>query len=205
VRHEVLDEVVRANPQTIRLARPGGPDLPSSTNLFASRRARSLVAALWLGAGACSASEAAKGPEVAIPSSSGSTAEPVMAPERASEPEASLEPVRWEIAEPDARARARREKLPMLVYLRADWAVASAQMEREVWTDERVIRASRAFVALKIDLTRAEGDAELYAERYSAPAVPAVLVFDADGRRVGIIAGRTGAGEILEAMERATE
>jgi thiol:disulfide interchange protein len=138
-----------------------------------------------------------------IPAVSGSTAEPVIALDRASEPE--VEPVRWEIAEPDARARARREELPMLVYLRADWAVASAQMEREVWTDERVIRASRAFVALKIDLTRAEGDAELYAERYSAPAVPAVLFFDADGRRVGIIAGRTEVGEILEAMERAAE
>jgi thiol:disulfide interchange protein len=131
----------------------------------------------------------------------------MIAPPRArdGEPYVAREPVRWELSEPEARARARREKLPMLVYLRADWAVASAQMEREVWTDARVIRASRAFVALKIDVTRAEGDAELYAERYGAPAVPAVLLFDANGRRVGLVSGRTQVSELLEALQRASE
>lgn len=127
--------------------------------------------------------------------------------ERVREPASDVasEHVRWELSEPDARARARRERLPMLVYFRADWAVASVQMDREVWTDARVIRASNAFVALKIDVTRAEGDAELYAERYGAPVVPSIVFLDADGRRVGVVSGSTGAGEVLEAMARAAE
>jgi thiol:disulfide interchange protein len=109
----------------------------------------------------------------------------------------------WETSEPDARARARREGLPMLIYLRADWAVASIQMDRDVWSDARVIREGQRFVPLTIDLTSAEGDAEIYAERYGVPAVPAVLVLDAHGRRVALLSGPTGASEVLEAMRQA--
>jgi thiol:disulfide interchange protein len=91
----------------------------------------------------------------------------------------------------------------MLIYLRADWAVASLEMDREVWSDARVLREGQRFVPLTIDLTRAEGDAEVYAERYGVPAVPAVLVLDAHGRRVALLSGPTGAEEVLSAMQQA--
>jgi thiol:disulfide interchange protein len=120
-------------------------------------------------------------------------------------PRASPGPLRWESAEPEARAKARREELPMLIYLRADWAVASVQMEREVWSDPRVILEARRFVPVKIDLTRAEGDAEVISQRYGAPSVPAVIVLDVHGQRAALVSGPSDADEILEAMQRALE
>lgn len=93
----------------------------------------------------------------------------------------------------------------MIVYLRAAWAVASIQMENEVWSDARVIRAGRRFVPLKIDVTAAEGDAELYAARYAIPAVPATVVLDSSGARVALLPGLVRVEALLSAMEKASE
>jgi thiol:disulfide interchange protein len=93
----------------------------------------------------------------------------------------------------------------MIVYLCADWAVASAQMERQVWSDPRVVREGRRFVALKIDVTTIGQDAELYAERYRVPSIPSAVILDARGERVAVLSGQATAEALLEAMKRASE
>jgi thiol:disulfide interchange protein len=114
-------------------------------------------------------------------------------------------PIAWETSEPDAKAKAKRSGRPMIVYLRAAWAVASIQMENEVWSDARVIRAGRRFVPLMIDVTAAEGDAELYAVRYAIPTVPATVVLDSSGARVALLPGLVKVEALLSALEKASE
>jgi thiol:disulfide interchange protein len=113
--------------------------------------------------------------------------------------------VAWERSEPDGRARARREARPLLVYLRADWATDSLWMEREIWSDPRVVLATMPFVAVVIDVTSAEGDAELYAQRYGVEALPTVVLFDGDGRRVASLSGAQRTEALIEAMRSASE
>jgi len=113
--------------------------------------------------------------------------------------------IAWETDEPTARQRARREGLPMLVWVRADWATAALEMERKAWSDPRVMAEARRFVALKLDVTAAEGDAELYAERYGVTMMPETVLFDASGRKAGSVRGATGADELLKAMRAASE
>lgn len=91
----------------------------------------------------------------------------------------------------------------MLVYLRAEWSAASLALEREIWTDPGVVRAARGFVDLKVDVSSAEGDAELLARFYDARTIPTTVVLDAEGTRVATLVGRFGRDELLVAMRTA--
>lgn len=93
----------------------------------------------------------------------------------------------------------------MLVYMRAEWAAACAEMERDVWTDARVIRRARHFVLLKIDVSSADLEEDLYVQRYGARAIPSVVLFDVEGRRAGLISGRSDAEVLLRIMEEVLE
>jgi hypothetical protein len=111
----------------------------------------------------------------------------------------------WETDEPEARARARREGALLIVHLSAAWSASSRAMEREVWSDPRIASYPEPIVALRIDLTDAGPDAELWAERYGARAVPTTLVIDALGREVGRLEGPASADEVLRALGSAIE
>jgi thiol:disulfide interchange protein DsbD len=93
-------------------------------------------------------------------------------------------PITWITSEQDARDRARKQGLPLLVYVRAEWAVPCIELERRTWLDPRVAAAARPFVALRLDVTEAEGNAELYAQRYGVSGVPEILVVDLTGHTV---------------------
>jgi thiol:disulfide interchange protein len=89
----------------------------------------------------------------------------------------------WETSEVDARARAKKRGLPLLIFACAAWSAACHAMERDVWTDPRVVALAPRFVWLKIDLTDTEGDAELVAQRLGVAGVPMTMVVDSDGTR----------------------
>jgi thiol:disulfide interchange protein len=126
------------------------------------------------------------------------TAERVRAP-------AAVAPIAWETSEPAARERAQRARLPLLVWVAAAWSAGSVEMERKTWTDPSVIEAARPFVALRLDVSSAEGDAERYAERYDVKAVPTTILFDARGRRVLELPGSRDAATVAAALKRAAE
>lgn len=121
------------------------------------------------------------------------------------EAKASLAVIAWETEERDARERARRRGLPLLIYVRADWSATALEMERKAWADPRVAEVSRRFVALKLDVSSAEGDAELYAQRYGVPRIPSTLIVDPGGRTLAILAGPASPGVLLSAMQQAIE
>jgi thiol:disulfide interchange protein len=118
-------------------------------------------------------------------------------------PKKDAPPIAWVTSEPEARDRARRAGLPLIVWARADWDTATLILERTVWTDPRVRDAARPFVALRLDLSTAEGDAERYAERYQVVGVPEAILFDAHGRRVTVLGGGFDAAQLVEALSRA--
>ena len=134
-RPHVRDEVLRGRQVAERLA------------------SRVLVAFAMMGAASCGArASQPPAPIVAVPSSPDAPPEPeVPSTEASAKPRSVPRAMTWEPSEPEARARAKRDSLPLLVYLRADWAAASLRQERELWTDPRVTEAARRFVAIRID------------------------------------------------------
>jgi thiol:disulfide interchange protein len=163
------------------------------------------VAPPLLAFAACSSTPVAP-PTVLITSGPAPASVPVPEPEaHASAPRKAARPIAWETSEPDARERARRAGLPMIVWARAEWAAAAVRMEREVWSDPRVEKAARPFVALRLDLTAAEGDAERYAERYEITGMPFTVLLDARGRRVASLFGYQDVDKVVAALLRTAE
>ncbi|MFT3772099.1 MAG: thioredoxin family protein [Minicystis sp.] len=128
----------------------------------------------------------------------------------ATPPRPSAEPARaaatsiaWMTSERDAREKARRLGLPLLVWVRAEWAATALEMERKTWAEPRVVQAAAPFVALRLDVTEAEGDAELLAQRYAVDSMPATILFDASGHKAAVLRGYTDAAALAAALSRA--
>jgi thiol:disulfide interchange protein DsbD len=164
------------------------------------------VIALVGGSSGCAsgASSSQPAPVVAIAGEPGARSRPrPMNEEGAASGKRARRVLAWETDEPEARARARREGALLIVHLSAAWSAGARAMEREVWSDPRIASYAEPLVALRIDLTDAGPDAELWAERYGARAVPTTLVLDASGRELGRLEGPVSADEVLRALESA--
>jgi thiol:disulfide interchange protein len=120
---------------------------------------------------------------------------PPRAPDRADD-------IAWESSEPAARARAERAGLPMIVWVRAEWAVPVIVMERSAWRDPRVVAAARRFVALRLDVTDAGAEAEAGAKRYDVTLVPMTVLIDAKGRRAATLPGMVDAETLAAALAK---
>jgi thiol:disulfide interchange protein len=123
----------------------------------------------------------------------------------ASRPPSKAGPIAWVASEPDAVARSRKAGLPLLVWVRADWDAATLEMERRVWVDPAVAEAARPFVALKLDVTEVEGDAERLAERYDVAAIPCLVLVDPRGHRTAKLGGFQDAAKVAAALRAAAE
>ena len=67
----------------------------------------------------------------------------------------------------------------------ADWCVPCHELERNTFTDRRVIGASRQFATFKADLTRYDSpEAEAWRKQYGIAGVPTVLFIAPGGREV---------------------
>ncbi len=104
--------------------------------------------------------------------------------------------IAWLTSERDARDRARQQNVPLLVYVRASWAAPCIAMERDAWIDPRVVAAARRFVPLQLDVTDADENAELYAQRYGVDRLPEILVVDPAGRTLATSGARTSADSL---------
>lgn len=183
-RPHVRDEVLGGRKVILRLA--GGALLASTLTTAASCGARSAPSPAPLVA-------------VALPAAAPLGA-PVASAEPSSKPPSAPRAIAWEPSEDEARARAKRDSLPLLVYLRADWSAASLHQERTLWTDPRVTEAARRFVAIRVDLSSTGGDADGYLARYGIEVVPTTLLYDGSGRKVVSLAGEVELFALLAAL-----
>lgn len=101
----------------------------------------------------------------------------------------------------DARTRAKKEQLPLVVYVRADWSAGALEMDRNVWSDPRILMGPHAVVPLRIDVTN-ETDAELLAEEFRVQALPTTIFFDVDGHEMTRFDGVRSIDEVLGVLRR---
>lgn len=121
-------------------------------------------------------------------------------PNLAAAPEPKIAPkpaIAWQANFESAQLRAQQTGKPILVYFHADWCGPCHAMENKVFPEVKVIRASRAWVPVKIDL---EAEPEL-AARFEIENPPTIIFLQPDGTVFQTSVGYNdapGLGKVLE-------
>ncbi len=69
----------------------------------------------------------------------------------------------------------------MLLDFYAEWCEPCRALERKVFTDPEVVRLSRSFVNVRMDLTRRGPSQAEVLDRYGVKGVPTIIFIHADG------------------------
>lgn len=96
------------------------------------------------------------------------------------DPNISME---WHVYQVELLAQARQTRKPVMIDFFADWCAPCKELDAHTFTDAAVIKATKDFVKLKVDLTKADSpDAQAMVNAYGIQGVPTVVFLDPDGR-----------------------
>jgi len=90
---------------------------------------------------------------------------------------------------------AKQNGMPVLLDFYADWCIPCLELDRNTWTDEEVVKATKDIKRMKVDLTHFDApEAEALRKEFNISGVPTVIFIRTDGteaselRIVGYIA-----------------
>lgn len=122
----------------------------------------------------------------------------------------SLKPVGkidWVPYDQEVISRAGEEGKPVILEFYANWCRPCRAMERDVFADPEVIRLSRDFVAVRVDLTNVKPFHDELLKRYQIRGIPSAILINSDGveERDLRIEGYVGKDEFLQRLRRLLE
>ncbi|MEZ4340921.1 MAG: thioredoxin family protein, partial [Sandaracinaceae bacterium] len=110
--------------------------------------------------------------------------------------------IEWMTSYDEARALAQREGRPLLVDFGASWCQACQELERDTFSDPRVIAEGQRFVPVRVDLSPGadvQRGNQLLAT-YNQHGLPLVVMHGSDGEEADRVTGFIDAEEMLRIM-----
>ncbi|MBX3268871.1 MAG: thioredoxin family protein [Sandaracinaceae bacterium] len=126
------------------------------------------------------------------------------APETASANGATHAEIEWMTSYEEARELAQREGRPLLVDFGASWCQACQELERNTFSDPRVVAEGRRFVPVRVDLSPGQDvrrGQQLLAQ-YNQHGLPLVVLHGSNGEEVDRVTGFIDADAMLDKLRR---
>lgn len=110
--------------------------------------------------------------------------------------------IAWQKSLPAALSRAAGKKQLVMADFYTDWCGYCKKLDREVFTNAKVIRALRDFAPVKLN---AEKEGRAAARRYRVDSFPTILFLDGKGKAIAVLPGFVPAEGFLDALRQARE
>ncbi|KUO60590.1 hypothetical protein APF79_02065 [bacterium BRH_c32] len=93
---------------------------------------------------------------------------------------------------------------PIIIDFYADWCIPCKELDKQTFSDKRVIELSKKFVMIKADMTKtlSEETAKI-ANKFNIVGMPTVLIIDSKGKELERLTGFVNADEFLKIMQKA--
>jgi thiol:disulfide interchange protein DsbD len=88
----------------------------------------------------------------------------------------------WEKFSVERLNQAIEQKKPVVVDFFADWCAACVQLEKQTFSDPKIIELSKKFIMLKYDATNPSAELTKLQKQYGIIGLPTLLFFSADGK-----------------------
>jgi thioredoxin-related protein len=111
---------------------------------------------------------------------------------------ANAQKIAWAKSYSAALQEAKKTNRPVMIDFYTDWCGWCKRLDKDVYTNEQVVKLARDFVSVKINAER-EGISE--AQKYGIQSFPTILFVNAQGNVVGTIKGYLPAGKFAAEMQ----
>jgi thiol:disulfide interchange protein len=105
--------------------------------------------------------------------------------------------IQWKDNLEKGLAQAKKENKPALIDFYADWCGWCERLDKDTYTDPKVIELSKRFVMIKVNTE----DARRAAIKYGVRSLPTIVITDSGGREIGRVTGYRPASSFLNEMQ----